>query len=145
MYKIILWMNYFFIICNFLQTVTIWQLIAHYLWVKVASWRRENATRPMHIHVWCAPREFVGLGQLLAYLHTISNCFPVAFLPDVLLAYADLSSFSPSPLCFSSFFFFSRSNLRRILLFFSVVKWRLISTGKDKRDFTWIRVSMSAI
>jgi len=101
--------NYFFMVCtrNFLQTVIIWRLIAHYLWVKVASWRRENATRPMHIHVWCALREFVGLGhqQLLAYLHTISNCFPVAFLPDVLLAYADLSSFSPSPLCFSSFFF----------------------------------------
>jgi len=98
---------YFLLACIFLAVIN-WRLIVHYLWVKVASWRRENATRPIHIHMWCALREFVGLGwhqQLLAYLHTISDCFPVAFLPDVLLAYADLSSFSPSPFCFSSLFF----------------------------------------
>lgn len=54
-------------------------------------------------------RTWTAHQHLLAYLHTVSDCFPVAFLPDVLVAYADLSSlrFSP-PSASSSFFFFHR-------------------------------------
>jgi len=62
-----------------------------------ASTRRVRRTRIAHQH-------------LLAYLHAVSDCFPVAFLPDVLLAYADLSPlrFPPPPPPPSPSFLFHR-------------------------------------
>lgn len=102
--------------------------------------RECNSTRACIIHTRLFMREFVGLAdehqQLLAYLHTISDCFPVAFLPDVLLAYTDLSSFFLLlRFAFLLLFLFSPSNPRWILSYFSlrqVTRVRSDSARKDK-------------